>query len=492
MNLANATVKSITGGDGAVTKGNTVNISGTTVTNKIVGGTQTNGTGNTLNVKGVNTAQDIAGVQNLTFDAQGVAEGQTMLTLSSGVATNVHWDTLTASCMAVKKITLLKKTAGHINLDGYSGTAKSEITGGNTETNIDVVKDSSNKITDITYQGYQFKGTRGNATVDGTDVYGGRSKAGNTTTDNDVTVASGSHTNAYGGWTSGSGSKAEEKDRKDSVSNKVKIASTVTDITGTVYGGFTDVTGGKATGNEVTIEKAITGAVVGGQSAGDATGNKVAINANSGAVTGGKSASGEASGNTVTIKANTGAVTGGEGAITNNNTVNLEGASVNGTITGGTAAGGTGNTLNVKGMNRATNIAGFQKVTFDATGAVKNSTLLTVTGNAVTKVDWTTLTATGTAEKPLTLLKNDSGINLTGYTGAAKFVTTDRAETKVDVRKTGGISTAASPRRATRRAKTQSPSIAAAIRTCTAVIRAARARRLLQIDAAIAFPTTSQ
>ena len=389
VNVTNATVKSVTGGDGATTNNNTVNLEGgVTVNGAVKGGTQANGTNNTLNVKGMNTAQDIEGVQKLTFDAQGIAEGQTMLTLSSGGATKVYWNTLKASGMAVKKITLLKKTAGHINLDGYSGAAKSEITGGNTESNIDVVKNGSGDVTDITYQGYQFKGTRGNATVDGTDVYGGRSKAGNTTTDNDVTVASGSHTNAYGGWTSGSGSKAEEKDRKDSVSNKVKIASTVTDITDTVYGGYTDVAGGNATSNEVTIEKAITGAV-----------------------TGGKSTSGEASGNTVTVKANTGAVTGGDGATTNNNTVNLEGGvTVNGAVKGGTQANSTGNTLNVKGENSAQSVEGFQKMNFNTNGVAAGGTMLNVTGGTQTKVNWNTLTVDGNGRN-ISLLKNNNGID---------------------------------------------------------------------------------
>ena len=392
VNVTNATVKSVTGGDGATTNNNTVNLEGgVTVGGAVKGGTQTNGTGNTLNVKGMNTAQDIDGVQKLTFDAQGIAEGQTMLTLSSGGATKVYWNTLKASGMAVKKITLLKKTAGHINLDGYSGAAKSEITGGNTESNIDVEKNGSGDITDITYQGYQFKGTRGNATVDGTAAYGGRSKAGNTTTDNDVTVASGSHTNAYGGWTSGSGSKAEEKDRKDSVSNKVKIASTVTDITGTVYGGYTDVAGGNATSNEVTIEKSITGGVVGGKAAGDA--------------------SGDASGNTVTVKANTGAVTGGDGATTNNNTVNLEGnVTVNGTVTGGTQANSTGNTLNVKGENSAQSVEGFQKMNFNTNGVAADGKMLNVTGGTQTKVNWNTLTVDGNGRN-ISLLKNNNGID---------------------------------------------------------------------------------
>ncbi|EJO23626.1 hypothetical protein HMPREF1148_1187, partial [Selenomonas sp. FOBRC6] len=144
--------------------------------------------------------------------------------------------------------------------------------------------------------------------------------------------------------------------------------------------------------------------------------------------------------NTVTITGGTlGTVYGGYTAAadgtTNHNTVTLAGGTVTGTVSGGNRTA-DGNTLNVVGMNnRAGSVENFQNMNFDATGAVKNSTLLTVTGNAATKVDWTKLTAKGTAVKPLTLLKNESGIDLTSYTGAAKSETTDTAETNIDVRK---------------------------------------------------------
>ena len=668
-----ANTGAVTGGDGATTNNNTVNLEGASVNGTITGGTAADGTGNTLNVKGQNEAQNIVGFQKVAFNMNGVAAHGTMLNLTGGAATKVDWRTLTATGTAEKPLTLLKNESG-IDLADYTGAAKSETTD-RAETNVDVRKNSLGKITAITYEGYQFAGVT-TPVVSGTDVYGGisragnathtnhitvndnytnvygghtsgtsttavekknshdntvtitggtlgnvyggytaaadgttnnntvtlaggtvtgtvsggnrtaqgnklvvnavssvgkienfdkfvfnykesmaanpmltltggaasmrldaieangtvtetpttlvhnaagltiadydnkpksilnadgtretnldvkktgtlltdivryssysfkgstesttnngntwggRSAAGNTTAKNSVAITGGNHTDIYGGWTTGAGSTATDKG--DSTSNKVTVNGSAA-VSGTVYGGYSDVTGGKATRNEVTVEKAITGSVVGGQSAGDATGNTVTVNANAGAITGGKSASGEASGNSVTVgngtvsgnivggdgtttnknivslaQANvTGSITGGSGTTANENTVNIDRTNVAGTITGG-AADGTGNTLNVAGTNTAANIVGFQKVNFDAAGAVKNSTLLTITGGAQTKVNWTNLTATGTAEKPLTLLKNDSGIELEGYTGAAKSETTDRAETNVDVRK---------------------------------------------------------
>ena len=417
VNLANANVNSVTGGDGATTNNNIVNLNGgANVTGDVKGGTQANGTGNTLNVKGMNTAHSVAGFQKMTFDTTGVAASGTMLEVTGAAQTKVNWNTLSASGVAIQKVTLLKNTAGHIHLEDYSGSAKSEITGGNTESNIDVVKDSSNNITDITYQGYQFKGARGNATVDGADVYGGRSKAGNTTTDNDVTVASGAHTNAYGGWTSGTGTSATgENARANSMGNTVTVKGTAT-VSGTVYGGLTERADGKATGNTVTVEKNLNADLVGGKAAAEASGNTVNVT-------------------NATVKS----VTGGDGATTNNNIVNISGGSrVTNNLTGGTAANGTGNTLNVKGKdNKAGAIANIQKMVFDASGLAKNDTMLEVTGTAQTDVNWADLKATGTAAKPLTLFKNVNGINLSNYTGAAKSETTETTETNVDVRKTG-------------------------------------------------------
>lgn len=412
----------VKGGEGATTKKNIVNLNGgVTINGALKGGTGTPGaTGeeNKLNVKGTNSAQSISNFQKLHFDTTGATAANPLLNITGG-ATNLDWNTLDASGTSVNRVSLLKNTAG-INLSNHTpGTVKSKINeAGTTEYNIDVAKTGST-VTDITYQGYQFKG-KTTATTEGTDTYGGRSKAGNTTTENDLTLDSGSHTNIYGGWTSGAGSTADAAKQKNSIGNKATVKGAA-NATGAVIGGLTDVAGGKATGNTVTVEKDLAANIIGG-----------------------KAASGEASGNTVNLaNATVNSVTGGDGTTTNDNTVNLNGsAQVTGALKGGSQASGTGNTLNVKGKNnKAGSIENIQKMNFDATGLAKDDTMLEDTNAAGTNVNWANLKASGTAAKPLTLLKNANGINLTGYMGAAKSETGETTETNIDVRKTGSTVT---------------------------------------------------
>ena len=446
------------GGNAASANENEVHLNGATVTGGVSGGAAA-GTGNLLSVKGVNSAGQIACFQKVSFDTAGVAAGETMLNLNGSAGTTLDRGAIDAKGSTVNGGITLLHNANGITVNGLGATdniLKSEADA-TTEKNIAALKNGAT-ITDIRYEGYQFKNARTAETVGG-ETWGGRSRGGNTTTGNEITVSSGTHTNVYGGWTRGASSQTAIADKGNSTHNKVTVKGSAA-VSDTVYGGFTDVANGKATRNEVTVEKAIAGSVVGGQSAGDATGNTVTVNANAGAITGGKSASGEATGNSVAVgngtvsgnivggdgtttnknivslaQANvTGSITGGSGTTANENTVNIDRTNVTGTITGG-AADGTGNTLNVKGVNTAANIVGFQKVAFNTSGVAAHGTVLNLTGGAATKVDWTTLTVTGTAEKPLTLLKNESGIDLAGYAGAAKSETTDTTETNVDVRK---------------------------------------------------------
>ena len=412
VTITGGTLGNVYGGYTAAADGttnhNTVTLAGGTVTGTVSGGNRT-AQGNKLVVNANARVGKIENFEKYVFNYKESMAADPMLTLTGGAA-SMRLDAIEANGTVTETPTTLVHNAAGLTIADYDNKPKSMLNAdGTRETNLDVRK-TGTLLTDIVrYSSYSLKGTTESTTNNG-NTWGGRSSAGNTTAENSVTITGGNHTNIYGGWTTGTGSQAAADKRGDSISNKVTVNGSAA-VSGTVYGGFTDVANGKATRNEVTVDKAIAGAVVGGK------------------------ARGEASGNTVTIKANTGAVTGGEGAITNNNTVNLEGASVNGTITGGTQADGAGNTLNVAGTNIAANIVGFQKVAFNTNGVAANGTVLNLTGGAQTKVNWTTLTVTGTAVKPLTLLKNDSGIDLAGYTGAAKSETTDRAETNVDVRK---------------------------------------------------------
>ena len=413
-------VRNIDGGRslGGNATGNTVNIGSTdaafagSITGIINGGSGTTygndyRTGNKLNVYGNATATNIKNFAELNFHFNAhVTQTTPFLTLSDADGTTIQsLGDINVDGEHGRKGTLLKNTHGVTITDAQRRLVK---TTGNKE--LVLAKSSDNKSID--YEGYAFAHQTAPTTLtDGgtTSTWGGRSIAGNSTHDNAIAVESGTHTNVYGGWTSGTGSTAADKN--NSYKNKVTVKGSAT-VSGNVYGGYTDVAGGTATGNEVTIEKSITGAVVGGK------------------------ALGEASGNTVTVKANTGAVTGGEGATTNNNTVNLHGATVSGAVTGGTQASGTGNTLNVKGMNTAQSVAGFQKMTFDTTGVAASGIMLNVTGGGQTKVDWNTLTAGGNGRN-ITLMRNNNGIDFSStYTaGAVKsgLSVDKKSETNVSV-----------------------------------------------------------
>ena len=414
--------------------GNEVHLNGATVTGPVYGGAA-NGTGNLLSVKGVNRARWIAGFQKVSFDTAGVAAGQHMLTITDTAnRTALDWNALTATGTA-RGIDLIYHENG-IDLSHYTaGSVKSALSAdGKSEYDIEAV-DEGGTVKRLAYNSYRFKDARTAETVGG-ETWGGRSRVGNTTTGNVITVGSGTHTNVYGGWTRGAYSQIATADKGNSTHNKVTVNGSAA-VSGTVYGGFTNVANGKATNNEVTVEKSIAGAVLGGQSAGDATGNRVFINANSGAVTGGK-AVGEASGNIVTVGSVTvSSITGGAGATTKDNTVNINGTTVTDKIVGGTQADGTGNVLNIRGENSAQSVEGFQKMNFNTNSVAAGGTMLNVTGTGETNVNWAELSATGTAVKPLTLLRNANGIHLAGYTGAVKSETTDTTEMNIDVKKSG-------------------------------------------------------
>ena len=426
VNITGGSVRNVDGGrsiNGHATN-NIVNIGSTdaafagSITGIINGGSGTTygndyRTGNKLNVYGNATATNIKNFAELNFHFNAhVTQTTPFLTLSDAGGTTIQsLGDINVDGEHGRKGTLLKNTHGVTITDAQHRLVK---TTGNKE--LVLAKSSDNKSID--YEGYAFAHQTAPTTVtEGgtTSTWGGRSIAGNSTHDNAIAVESGTHTNVYGGWTSGTGSDAPADKQKNSTLNKIKVSGAA-NVTGKVYGGFTDVAGGNATGNEVTIEKSITGDVVGGKAFGDA------------------------SGNIVTVKANTGAVTGGDGATTNNNTVNLEGGvTVNGALTGGTQANSADNTLNVKGQNSAQSVEGFQKMNFNTNGVAAGGTMLNVTGGAQTKVNWNTLTVDGNG-RDISLLKNNNGIDFGGtYTdGAVKSGLSADQKSEMNVSVTAG------------------------------------------------------
>ena len=269
-----------------------------------------------------------------------------------------------------------------------AGSVKSALSkDGKSEYDIEAVE-AGGTVKRIAYNSYQFKDARTAETVGG-ETWGGRSRVGNTTTGNEITVSSGAHTDVYGGWTRGASSQTATADKGNSTYNKVTVDGTAT-VRGNVYGGMTTVAGGKASNNEVTINKGVTlngiGDVYGGSanSGSSVDNNKVYLNGidTPGTVYGGSTGFGTANGNEVHLNGATvrGAVFGGEGDSTNknkvyllndaqvtgdvyggnatsanDNEVHLNGATVTGGVYGG-AANGTGNLLSVKGVNSASGL----------------------------------------------------------------------------------------------------------------------------------------
>ena len=415
-------VRNIDGGRslGGNATGNTVNIGSTdaafagSITGIINGGSGTTygndyRTGNKLNVYGNATATNIKNFAELNFHFNAhVTQTTPFLTLSDADGTTIQsLGDINVDGEHGRKGTLLKNTHGVTITDAQHRLVK---TTGNKE--LVLAKSSDNKSID--YEGYAFAHQTAPTTLtDGgtTSTWGGRSIAGNSTHDNAIAVESGTHTNVYGGWTSGAGTTAADKN--NSTGNKVTVKGAST-VTGTVYGGLTEVAGGKATGNEVTIEKNLAASIIGGK------------------------ATGEASNNTVNIaNATVNSVTGGEGATTNNNTVNLNGGvTVGGALTGGTQANSADNTLNVKGENSAQSVEGFQKMNFNTNGVAVNRTMLNVFGAAQTKVNWSTLTVDGNG-RDISLLKTTTAIDFGGTynDGAVKsdLSADKKSETNVSV-----------------------------------------------------------
>ena len=404
------TVGSVLGGQGATTTDNKVNLEGATVTGAVTGGSA-GGTGHVLTVRNTNAAGSLAGFGKLKFDV-GTAGTNPMLTLTGGGSTHV-WNTLEAIGTTAGPVTLMENGAT-MTFTGYNGAHSGIDSVDTTEFNIDTENRtaSDNKVI---AQSYQYRGQTNAVTSIGTDVYGGISRVANATRENNITVSSGSYTNAYGGYTDsvpplpGSDAKANSAEKNNSHDNTVTVSGSAN--IGTVYGGYTNAAMGTATKNTVNV-----------------TGGTVAN------VVGGYSMTGAASNNTINLGAVTitGSVTGGEGTATNDNKVNVEGTTVNGVISGGNNAA-SGNTLTVKGTNRAGNITAFQHVNFDASTANAAHAMLTFTGGA-NALDWQTLDATGTSTTPITLMENGSGISFGGtYDGArSKINTDDTTEYNID------------------------------------------------------------
>ena len=455
---------SVTGGAGSTTSDNKVNMSGTTVSGVVTGGAGS-GTGNALTVKGNNRAGNIAGFQKLTFNLGNLNRTNPMLRLTSGTATNITFGSIAFEGTPepkVGQITLVEKSAPSIHVADYAGVRGR--TEGDFEYDLDTDTQTAN-AKKILFDGYRFRNAVVTGAASGTDTWAGRSRIGNSTVNNRLTITGGSTTNAYGGWTAGTGTTAPAAQQNDTTGNTVTLkAGTVTNL----YGGYTTSSNGKATGNTANVNGGAATNVIGGYTAaptGRATGNIVNINAGNvghvtggfgaaqananivtvkanvmGSVVGGKSVTGTASGNILTLSAVHigGSVTGGQGAVTKDNEINLSGTRVAGVVTGGTA-GSAGNKLRVlKKGAAAQSLRNFDQVGFTVGSDLANGdTMLTLRGNtnlSYSAIVKPTGAVAGTwlgssMEKNAHLIRMNGGtLGLTGYTHAVSVQRTGDVE----------------------------------------------------------------
>ena len=427
------------------TTGNTVNLgngttnSATTVTGTIYGGNQAADTNNVLNVNTNAQAGNIANFGMVKFNFNSTFnQANPMLNLVGGTATNFDWNKFTHTGNAPSGTSVLMQNLSNINVANYNGAKEISSTGTH-EYTIDT-DTSASVAKQILFGGYQFKDAVVTPTTSdpAKDVWAGRSVIGNTTTGNTLTINGTNHRDAYGGWTAGTGTTAAAK--FNSMSNTVNLkAGSVRNL----YGGFTSVQSGNATGNKVNISGgSVTGTVHGGSlSHAAATGN--------------------ATGNTVTITGGTmgdvyGGFTAGTGATTGN-TVNLGSAAdavatgtTIGTIYGGNKATATDNTLNVYDTVTARNIANFDKINFKATSShiAVGDTLLTLTTGA-TNFDWNklhvdnldNLNSSATSDRILTLMHNNNNINLSNYAPTGTRGRIHTSDYEADITTDGNLAT---------------------------------------------------
>ena len=445
-------------GPGSSTSGNVVNLGaedGTysaNLTNAALHGDNNSGTGATLNVRAKNiTAKSADKFANYTFHLNDdiAQNGGSMLTLTENNGFNggnlFDWTKLDVDTSrlsgntVIGNATLLTGTTNGLKFSNYAGRNRTTAaTDGDYETALrtDTNTGTASKVI-LDYNRFQ---NNTNATYDGstpattlpdgtTEVYGGISYAGNTTTNNHLTITNlqDDLTFAYGGKTAALAG--------NTVNNSVTVTGTGSKKIDNINGGYTGKADGVAEKNRViikggTVTNAMGGAVSGAN--GSATGNEVTVEGGTVAnVIGGggtSAAAGSMSENKVTITGGTvtGWIVGGDSRVlastSNKNIINLGddtgtyaanlssaqiwGTSYAGNVLANDDAKLADNTLNVKAKNGAEvakvrNVQKFNFLLHDDT--TKTAPLLNMTDadgfgkvsadNSDVKVAWANVTA---------------------------------------------------------------------------------------------------
>ena len=422
---------------------------------KIYGGNETNDvTGNTLNVNAsgivVRTAQNFEKYNfNLT---KGVAAGSTMLKVTDsggfGSTPDVQWKNITMSAEGWNADTTKYGRLGTMELLRTGSGADLKIF--NTEA-LDRKATSGDfeyhMYTDVTTPPMSFFGynmvnyvradidrfQNADATADnvtGTEVYGGYSSLGNTTTNNKIKITNTNNTNltVYGGYTAGAG---------DSANNHVTI--TATGKVKAAYGGYATAANSKAEGNNVTVESGgwVDNISYAGWAKGAVNRNIFTVKGHADwSVYGGKlDGSGKAEGNEVRIEGGTvmgeavGAKGNADSTVTGNKVV-VTGGTVKKDVVGGQTGGvngkTTGNTVTIANST----VEGFVQAGRTADGGTVSDNQVSILDSIIKKgiiggsdsangnVTGNTITVSG--------VSTVEGVVYGGYSGKSGIVTDNK------------------------------------------------------------------
>ena len=335
------------------TKNNTVNLgdadhtdfAGTTLTNsEIHGGNKSSVTGNTLNVNAKNiAAKSVNNFENYKFKLNSAtAFGDTMLTVTNAgdfAGTGVDMNKITvdrtglsadylATQHGIKRITLLKRgnAADKLKFANYAAKRAADAT--DTHEFRLITDNDTATANALMLEASRFKGGRVN--YDGTtasyngEIYGGISREGHTTTDNQLTVTGIHGANdpkfAFGGLNEGA---AGDVTNSHATINLQNAADEIPEV----YGGMisNENNAGEVSGNSVAMQKGTVQKVFGGYTAGTGTVKNNTVNFS------GSESADHIAGAYVENVANASEVTGNKVVFTGGTADNINGAVSEGT-----------------------------------------------------------------------------------------------------------------------------------------------------------------
>ncbi len=378
-------------------------LSGATLTASDIYGGNKATTGNTLNINAKNiAAKSVNKFENYKFKLNSeTAFGDTMLTVANagafdgtGVAMNkitVDRTGLSADYLAtqhgIKRITLLKRgnAADMLTFANYAAKKAADAT--DTHEFRLITNNDTATANALMLEANRFKGSR--VTYDGTmasyggEIYGGISREGHTTTDNQLTVTGIHGTNdpkfAFGGINEGA--------TGDVTNNHATInLPNAADEIKEVYGGFIthEDNAGEVSGNSVTMQKGTVEKAFGGYTAGTGTVKNNTVNFS------GSESTDHVAGGYIEKAASTAEATENKVVFTDGTAVN-----VNGVVSEGTGALKKNNVTLSGNGSEATNLRGaFSK----NQGRVEENSV-TVSGGAVGSVFGAVTSGTGVAQK---------------------------------------------------------------------------------------------